>query len=583
MTALPIRLRITILVALAAAVALGLFAVGAIGAVEETVTDFSVSTSNDALAGTESAVETAIADVRLLLGERFDIATNRERQAEIPGLIDEREAEIDRLETEIDALDPDDGDGPEPDGRAPLEDRISRQEDQIRQLEDEARSLDLASDEEVRGRLDHLGRLSEDTGVSIFDGDGDRIAVGDLETQIGASSPAVLARIVCRFVAGSETCDVEDELSSAGTDGDTTELIATLERLAQSEIAELALDVPAVTIGEVVEIGDQRFILMGTRDITAEIRSETSVGPFVVVLVPVVTLLLAGITWLVLGRALRPVRAMTDQVAGISEANLDQHIVVPAANDELRRLAQTMNDMLGRLRESRSRQRRFISDASHELRSPITATQATLEVAAADPDGADWPNAATVLAEENARLASLVDDLLLLARLDEELDGERVVNGATAVDLDEVCLAEAARPRSLEPIVQVQSPARVAGSLAMLTRAVRNMIDNAAVHADSRVEVSVGVEESRGTRHAVVWVDDDGPGIPPDQRATVFERFTRLDEARDRSGGGGAGLGLAIVKSIAENHSGSVRVEDSALGGARLVLSLPVEEPAVAD
>lgn len=320
----------------------------------------------------------------------------------------------------------------------------------------------------------------------------------------------------------------------------------------------------------------------GSNDIRSGQQSGVSLSD---ILAPVLAIaaLLAGLTWLAVGRALRPVRAMTNQVALIGNNNLDQRIPVPEAGDDLRNLADTMNDMLGRLQQAQEQQRQFISDASHELRSPITATQATLEVAAANPAETDWDATAAILQDENIRLASLVDDLLLLARLDEQ----RVLAGVAPVDLDELCLSEADRAHPHEIAVRVDAPARVGGNLSMLTRAVRNLVDNASKHAKSAVLITVDVE-SGPQPTAAIKIDDDGPGIPADERARIFERFTRLDEARQRpvSGNGeraigGAGLGLAIVQSIARAHGGNVHVEDSPMGGARFVLAIPMP-PSVA-
>jgi len=138
-------------------------------------------------------------------------------------------------------------------------------------------------------------------------------------------------------------------------------------------------------------------------------------------------------------------------------------------------------------------------------------------------------------------------------------------------------LTEAARSHPIDIAVRVEAPARVNGNLSMLTRAIRNLADNAAAHAKSAVTIAVNVQaDGRSVPYAVVQVDDDGPGIPAENQERVFERFTRLDEARQRSGGAGAGLGLAIVKSIAEAHGGSVQVKESALGGARLTLAIPL-------
>ena len=266
-------------------------------------------------------------------------------------------------------------------------------------------------------------------------------------------------------------------------------------------------------------------------------------------------------------RALRPVDAITAQVDRITTNNLHQRVPEPAADDELGRLANTMNQMLSRLEHAQHAQRQFISDASHELRSPITATQATLEVARNPAVETDWSATADVLLEENARLSSLVDDLLFLARLDET-----ATTGTEHVDLDELCLTEADRPHPRPVQVHVERPARVQGNPGQLARAIRNLVDNAADHATNRVDVTLAVTDNT----AIITIADDGPGIPTADRDRIFDRFSRLDSSRNRTQHGGAGLGLAITKKIVEAHRGTITADDPD-EGARFVISLPRE------
>jgi signal transduction histidine kinase len=225
-----------------------------------------------------------------------------------------------------------------------------------------------------------------------------------------------------------------------------------------------------------------------------------------------------------------------------------------------------MNLMLDRLEESSLRQRRFVSDASHELRSPVAAIRAQLEVALRRGDAADWPDVARRVLEEDERLEQAVAELLDLARAEEGEDVEPV-----DVDLDDLVLAEAQRERRVPVDTSHVSAGRVRGSSSQLTRVVRNLLDNASRHATSRVAVAVEV------RDGFVWltVDDDGPGVSPGDRARVFDRFTRLDEGRARDAGG-MGVGLSLVKAIVERHGGAVGVDDAPLGGARFFVRLPV-------
>jgi signal transduction histidine kinase len=260
----------------------------------------------------------------------------------------------------------------------------------------------------------------------------------------------------------------------------------------------------------------------------------------------------------------------------MSERHLDRRVPVPGADDEVARLARTMNGLLDRLETAVATQRRFVADASHELQSPLASARTDLEVALAHPEATDWTITGADLLEENRRMERLVQDLLYLARADES--AHRPL--PTPVDLDDVVLAEAARLRGYRRI-QVDTsrvaPAAVLGRREELTRAVRNLLDNAERYAASTVHVELSEEDEGGW--ATLVVSDDGPGIPPEHREVVFTRFTRLDEARDRAGGG-AGLGLAIVREIVTAHGGTVVVADHdgrqvPNPGARLVVRLP--------
>jgi signal transduction histidine kinase len=229
-----------------------------------------------------------------------------------------------------------------------------------------------------------------------------------------------------------------------------------------------------------------------------------------------------------------------------------------------------MNTMLGRLETASTRQRQFVSDASHELRSPVAAIRADLEVALAEGDRADWPSVATAVLAEESRLEALLADLLILAAGDE---APPPPDGAT-VDLAALARAEAERSHTVPVTVAGDVTATVPGSREQLARVVTNLVDNAARHARSRVTIAVAVAASPAGDRARLTVDDDGPGVPVADRERVFERFTRLDDARARDGGG-AGLGLAVVRSIAERHRGTAHIEAGPLGGAHAVVDLP--------
>ena len=283
--------------------------------------------------------------------------------------------------------------------------------------------------------------------------------------------------------------------------------------------------------------------------------------------VPSLIVLVAAAAWYFAGRALRPVEAIRVEAESITGSTIHRRVPEPDTGDEVGRLAHTMNAMLDRLESSSRRQRRFVSDASHELRSPLAAIRTTLEVALRNTDRADWPTVAARVLAEDARMEDTVTELLDLARLDEhELD----VASLPEVDLDDVVLEAATEPCRVPVDTTRVSAGRVRGRRDQLARMMRNLLDNACRHANSAVALSLRSEDGV----VEVCVDDDGPGIPPEDRQTVFERFTRLDEGRARDAGG-MGIGLAIVKGVVEQHGGTVVVDDAPLGGARLTVRLP--------
>jgi signal transduction histidine kinase len=283
-------------------------------------------------------------------------------------------------------------------------------------------------------------------------------------------------------------------------------------------------------------------------------------------LTPMLALGVGLLAWVIAGRALRPVEAIRAEVLEISHTTMHRRVPVPDGRDEVQRLAETMNGMLDRLEDASARQREFVSDASHELRSPVAAMRTDLEVALRDRD-ADWPALGERVLAENERLGSLIDDLLALARIDEH-------DGAlpdTVVDLDEIALTDATRRENgIAVDTQGVSGGRVRGNARQLAQVVHNLVDNARRHATTKVVVSVVQDHDT----VVLAVDDDGPGIPAADRGRVFERFTRLDEARARDGGG-SGLGLAVVARIVAAHGGTVRATEGNLGGACFEVRFP--------
>ncbi|MFJ3966735.1 ATP-binding protein [Streptomyces parvus] len=281
---------------------------------------------------------------------------------------------------------------------------------------------------------------------------------------------------------------------------------------------------------------------------------------------PVLLVVVAGVTWLVTRRALRPVEGIRQEMAAITASeDLARRVPEPDSRDEIAALARTTNETLTVLEASVERQRRFVADASHELRSPIASLRTQLEVAEAHPELLDLPGAVA----DTVRLQVLAADLLLLARLDA---GEKP--GSATVELGAMVREEVSQRTRDRIAVAVEVPEggafEVNGSRGQLSRVIGNLLDNAQRHAESSVAVSVAAD-GRGVR---VEVRDDGAGVPEGERERIFERFVRLDDARSRDDGG-AGLGLAIARDVAARRGGTLTVHRADEGGAAFRLWLP--------
>ncbi len=283
---------------------------------------------------------------------------------------------------------------------------------------------------------------------------------------------------------------------------------------------------------------------------------------------PVIVAVAAGASYWLVRRSLQSVDAIRGRVAEISTSDLAERVPVPASRDEISALAVTMNEMLSRLEAGHRAQQRFVGDASHELRSPLATIISGLEVAQAHPELLDAELAVNTLLPEAQRMSALIQDLLVLARADEQ----SLVLRTERVQLDDIAEIEASRVRrSAECSIQTAiSPTHLTGDPAALSRVVRNLVDNAVRHAKSRVELDIDSRDGTAT----VAVSDDGPGIAPADRSRVFERFVRLDSDRARSGGG-SGLGLAIVAELVAAHGGTVSIRDRSGGGTTVLVELP--------
>jgi signal transduction histidine kinase len=281
--------------------------------------------------------------------------------------------------------------------------------------------------------------------------------------------------------------------------------------------------------------------------------------------IPLATLIGTALFWLLTGRALRPVETLRRDAQKIAESGTGGRVQQPQRTDEIGRLASTLNNMLERLDERTEILHRFVSDASHEIRSPVANIRARIETARPD----DWARTRPDVVGEVERVEAIVDDLTYLARSDEG----RVQISKERIELDQLLFDEAARLQSRGRVTVDASavePLVVNGDRGQLARVVRNLVDNAERHAEA--EIGLAVHETQ--TEVAIQVDDDGPGIPMESRDAVFERFSRLDDSRQRLTGG-TGLGLAIVRDIVSRHEGMVTIGDSPLGGARVTITLP--------
>lgn len=356
-------------------------------------------------------------------------------------------------------------------------------------------------------------------------------------------------------VAASENIDGEPPVVADPPDG------TSVQRVPVGEHPFIVTRATVDTAGRVLTVLSGQS-LEPVSEVTTLLAGSLAVG------VPVLAVLVLATTWRMTGTALAPVERIRRRVDEVQAADPNQRVPVPDSDDEIARLAATMNAMLDRVETFQTHQRQFVSDASHELRSPIATIRQLTEVAIAHPEKNDDALLADVH-EESLRMQYLVDDLLLLARGNAVPSSRR----ETTVDLDDLALAEIDRLRGTTTLTidgTGVATARTRGHDDQLRRAVRNIVNNAVNHAARIVALSTLTD----TDQSILRVDDDGTGIPEADRERVLERFVRLDTARSRDKGG-SGLGLAIVQEIIVNHHGSVTVTDSPLGGARVEIRLP--------
>ena len=369
-----------------------------------------------------------------------------------------------------------------------------------------------------------------------------------------------------RVVTGSVTAD---RLTSLVTPDELRRALAGEQVIVPGSRSGLSgrLQVVAVPAGAAVPTGREYSVVAAapTGDIE---QSARTLRALLLWIFPLLLAVLAVIAWRVIGAALAPVEALRQGAERIDESSSEsERLPVPPTRDEVSALATTLNAMLDRITAARRKQRAFIADAAHELRSPLASLRTQLEVAERLGEGGDLPG--ELLADVD-RLTVLVDDLLILARADDAA----ATRTSSAVDVTALLSDVAGRYASAR--VPVHTAPGLAGRRLQtraprgeLTRALTNLVDNAVRHARTAV-----VLDATAVGHQVeVTVTDDGHGISVEDRDRVFDRFTRLDEARDRDSGG-SGLGLPITRALLRRSGGDVRLEDAA-PGLRAVVRLP--------
>ncbi|BFU44014.1 sensor histidine kinase [Krasilnikovia sp. MM14-A1004] len=410
-----------------------------------------------------------------------------------------------------------------------------------------------------------------------------RDRAGQVTTAVRGNDPGTLATVL-RPGPGQRT--VVQVLDPAGRVVAASEAItgappmsplrpgAGQRRTETRRLAEARDDPFHIVAAGVDTAAGRRTVLVGESLDTVDDGTEAVVAALLVGF-PVLAILVGAATFFFVGRTLQPVEAMRRQAATITSRSLHTRLPVPAVDDEVAALATTMNTMLDRIETASAAQRRFVADASHELRSPLATIQANAELLEATVPAENAARSVYRIHAETTRMARLVEDLLLLAKADDH--GLRLRHDD--VDLDDLVYAERERLTLQHPRLRLDGevhPVRVHGDADALQRALRNLVDNAARHARHRVTINLRADAGQ----AEIVVANDGDPIAARDHARIFDRFVRLDDSRSRTAGG-AGLGLPIAHELVAAHDGTLAVDDRS-DGAAMRLRLPVA-PAVAD
>lgn len=414
---------------------------------------------------------------------------------------------------------------------------ISGTDSLLRTRAQEVAALIRSQDAEEAG-LAIAASVKKDNLVQIIDGTG---------KVVGGSEPRLLKTPLSSLKPAAGQISV-DKISAPGLLGDADERY----------LVALGVD----------DEGSAYWVLAG-RTVQSQADAVRIVTWFLLVAMPLLLGVVGFSVHYLVGRSLRLVDTIRTQVSQVGAGRLGQRVDVPGTRDELQALAATMNSMLDRIERADQRQRQFVSDASHELRSPLTTIRTGLDISIADTSGETWRGMQPILVRETQRLQGLVADLLTLSKADDE--GMTVLD--EEVDLDDVLAVELRRVKAVSKhrIVAELVPAKITGDPVRLCQAFRNMLDNADRHAEGAVAVKLSVT----ARSVVVTIDDDGPPVPVADRERIFGRFVRLDESRSRHQGG-SGLGLAITRGIVEAHNGHVVATETPQGWCRFGVTFPL-------
>ncbi|MFI5693753.1 ATP-binding protein [Kribbella sp. NPDC051586] len=401
----------------------------------------------------------------------------------------------------------------------------------------------------------------------------------DVAAQVSEEGIAALSTDLAKTTRASQIVQVLDSsaqvVAASSTRAESsalTQLRPAADTIQRAEVGEMPLlddDHDFLIVARGVEYGGQTYTVVVASSVQTQRATVATVTQYLAVGFPVLLIVIGAAGWMLTGRALDPVERIRTRVQGIESSDLTERVPVPQTDDEIARLAATMNAMLDRLQAGQATQRAFVADASHELRSPLATVAAGLDVIEPSARGQAWEELHHLMKGEAERMRRLVENLLLLAKADDAA----LPMHRTDVDLDDLVGTEILRLREakrLKVLADVQ-PVRVVGDPLRLGQVIRNLVENAATAAHSTVRLSTS--ERDGT--AVVTVEDDGDGIPADDRLRVFERFVRLDSSRARASGG-SGLGLSIVQEIIKAHQGTVTLSPATTGGTTATVTLPL-------